>query len=134
MNLDPFLIEFKSIGSSALGYISVAEQLNEVPFLIERVYWTYYTPENVERGGHANIEKQLVLVAVSGSITIETETKEGKIAVFKLTHPREGIFLPPLCWHKMKYSHNAVQMVIASNCYSENDYIREYDVFKNLVR
>ena len=128
----PFMIGFKSIGESALGYISVAEQFSEIPFDIKRVYWTYFTPENVERGGHANIEKELVLVAVAGSITVETEMPDGSKSVFILSRPNEGLFLPKLCWHKMKYSHNAVQMVLASNFYSEHDYIRDYSVFQKM--
>lgn len=64
----PHIITFQSIGSSELGYLSVAEQNKDVPFEIKRVYWTYYTPQNVERGGHANINKELVLIAVAGTI------------------------------------------------------------------
>ncbi len=77
MNSDkPYLIEFNSIGSSDLGYISVAEEFSLVPFSIKRVYWTYYTPQNVMRGAHANIEKELVLVAVSGKIQVDTEVRD----------------------------------------------------------
>ncbi|MFY7839474.1 MAG: sugar 3,4-ketoisomerase [Lacibacter sp.] len=126
----PFLIEFPSIGDSSLGYLSVAEELSAIPFAIARVYWTYYTPQNVTRGGHANIDKELVLVAVSGSITVTTEMQDGSKASFFLDHPAKGLYIPKRCWHTMQYSHTAVQMVIASNLYSENDYIRNYEEFK----
>ena len=53
----PQLVSFPSIGDANLGFISVAECGNNVPFDIKRVYWTYFTPNNVERGGHAH--KQL---------------------------------------------------------------------------
>ncbi|MCK4923048.1 MAG: FdtA/QdtA family cupin domain-containing protein [Bacteroidales bacterium] len=125
----PYLIKFNSIGAPAIGYISVAEQQCEIPFDIKRVYWTYFTPERIERGGHANIEKELVLVAVAGSIIIETETITRKKETFQLNKPNIGLYIPSLCWHKMKYTHNAVQMVVASNHYSENDYIRDYSIF-----
>ena len=129
----PSLIEFDSIGSPSLGYISVAEQLKNIPFEIARTYWTYYTPQNVKRGGHANINKELVLVAVAGAITVTTEMQDGYNHTFVLDHPGKGLYVPKLCWHSMQYSHNAVQMVLASNFYSEEDYIRDYKKFKEWI-
>lgn len=126
----PHLIQFPSIGDTSLGYLSVGEGLGAIPFPIARVYWTYYTPQNVQRGGHANIGKELVLVAVAGTITITTEMRDGSRDSFVLDHPATGLYIPKLCWHSMKYSHSAVQMVIASNHYSEADYIRDYSTFK----
>jgi hypothetical protein len=125
--MKPYLIEFDSIGSSSLGYISVAEELNNIPFAIKRAYWTYYTPQDVFRGGHANIEKELVLVAMAGTIQIDTELRDGCKQTFVLHTPDKGLYLPKLCWHTMKYSHSAVQMVLASNFYSP--YIRDYQTF-----
>jgi hypothetical protein len=127
----PHIISFRSIGDPSLGYISVAEQNDIIPFAIARVYWTYYTPQNVTRGGHANIEKELVMVAVSGIITVTTEMNDGYQETFQLNKPDEGLYLPKLCWHTMQYSHNAVQMVIASNMFSVEDYIRDYHSFLN---
>jgi hypothetical protein len=129
-NEKPYLIQFSSIGDPSLGYLSVAEQLDHIPFEISRVYWTYYTPQNVIRGGHANIDKELLLVAVAGVITVTTEMQDGNNETFFLDHPSKGLYLPRLCWHTMQYSHNAVQIVIASNLYSESDYIRDYNDYK----
>ena len=86
----PFIIQFSSIGNPTLGYLSVAEQQGDVPFEIARVYWTYFTPQNVNRGGHANIEKELVLVAVAGSITVTTEMRDGTTGCFVLDHPAKA--------------------------------------------
>jgi hypothetical protein len=55
MEKKPHLINFSKIGSSQLGYISVAEKEN-LPFVPKRIYWTYFTPEDVTRGGHAHVE------------------------------------------------------------------------------
>jgi hypothetical protein len=129
--IKPYLIQFDSIGDSALGYISVAEQNRNIPFKIRRTYWTYYTPQSINRGGHANIEKELVLVAVSGSITVTAELNDGYKETFSLNRPDVGLYLPKLCWHTMQYSHNAVQLVIASNLYFKEDYIRDYKQFLN---
>ena len=127
----PYILSFPPIGDASLGFLSVAQQLSNIPFKIARVYWTYYTPQDVTRGGHANISKELVLVAVAGTITVTIELQDGSKNTFILDHPSKGLYLPKLCWHTMQYSENAVQMVIASNLYSEDDYIRDYSLFKS---
>jgi hypothetical protein len=72
-NDQPYLFEMKKIGSSSIGFISVAEN-KDLPFPIERVYWTYFTPNEVIRGNHAHKSLKQILLAVSGEIKIETET------------------------------------------------------------
>ena len=130
--LRPHIIQFKSIGTPSIGYISVAEQLEHIPFEIKRVYWTYFTPQDVSRGGHANIEKELVLIAVAGIIKVSIELQDGYKDNFVLDKPDKGLYLPKLCWHTMQYSHNAVQLVLASNLYLAEDYIRDYNEFLKL--
>ncbi|AIL44037.1 MULTISPECIES: sugar 3,4-ketoisomerase [Elizabethkingia] len=124
----PFIIEFPKIGQSSLGYISIAEKDN-LPFIPKRIYWTYYTPEEVERGGHSHYDLYQILVAVSGRIEITTELLNGDKQTFLLDKPNIGLFIPKMCWRTMKYTHNAVQMCIASNEYDEKDYIRDYNIF-----
>lgn len=126
----PFLIEFPKIGDSSLGFISVAEKEN-LPFIPKRIYWTYFTPEDVERGGHSHFDLHQILLAVAGRIEITTELLSGEKSSFILEKPNVGLFIPKMCWRTMKYSHNAVQICIASNEYDEKDYIRDYDVFLN---
>ncbi len=131
MQQTPQLIEFNPIGSSALGYICVAEK-NTLPFTPHRIYWTYYTPESVVRGNHAHYELEQILVAVAGKIIVTTEMPGGIKNEFILDSPDKGLFIPKRCWRVMKYSHTAVQMCIASIEYHESDYIRDYDTFKQL--
>jgi hypothetical protein len=128
MNNIPYIINFPKIGNSQLGYISVAENEN-LPFIPKRIYWTYFTPEDVIRGHHAHYELEQILVAVTGKIEIEIETVERKTFKYILDSPNIGVYLPKMCWRTMKYSHNAVQMCIASMEYEEKDYIRSYESF-----
>jgi hypothetical protein len=125
----PHLIEFSKIGGPQLGYISVAEK-EGLPFDVKRVYWTYFTPEDVKRGGHAHYDLQQILVAVAGTIIVTTETLSGVKQEFILNRPNMGLFIPKMCWREMQYSHNSVQMCIASMEYAEADYIRDYNQFK----
>ena len=129
----PYIIEFPKIGNSQLGYISVAENEN-LPFEVKRIYWTFYTPESVERGGHSHFELEQVLVAMAGKIIITVETLDGMINEFILENPNKGLYIPKNTWRTMKYTHNAVQMCIASSVYNEKDYIREHKQFKALQK
>lgn len=127
----PTIIHFPKIGNPSLGYISLAEKEN-LPFEVKRIYWTYFTPEDVVRGGHSHIDLQQILIAMAGTITVKTEMPGGLKDTFILDSPFKGLLIPKLCWREMKYTHNAVQMCIASIEYNENDYIRNYEDFKAL--
>ncbi|MSP85726.1 MAG: WxcM-like domain-containing protein [Flavobacteriaceae bacterium] len=126
--IQPYLIEFPETGNSSLGYISIAEKDN-LPFVPKRVYWTYFTPNEIERGGHSHYDLEQILVAVAGKIIVNTVLKDGTKNEFILDSPNKGLFIPKMCWRTMKYKLNAVQMCIASIEYDESDYIREYSKF-----
>lgn len=125
--MSPYLISLPKIGNPGIGYLSVAEKL---PFDIKRVYWTYHTPEDITRGGHSHNNLHQLLIAVSGTVTVFTELKSGESDRFVLDNPSKGLYIPPGCWRNMKYTHNAVQLCMASNQYDESDYIRSYEQFK----
>ena len=127
----PALIEFPRIGNTMQGYISVSEN-DTLPFEVNRVYWTYYTPESIRRGGHAHFELEQILVAVAGKIIVETEMPGGLAERFILESPSVGLLLPKFCWHVMQYTHSSVQMCIANIAYEEKDYIRDYNEFRKL--
>ena len=128
MENEPRKINFSKIGDPKIGYISVAEK-NKLPFKVKRIYWTYFTPENVKRGGHSHIELEQILIAVSGKIELEIETSNFNKYKFILDNPDEGVFIPKRSWRTMKYTHNAVQICIASEEYDEKDYINNYRDF-----
>lgn len=128
----PYLVEFPKIGNSTVGYISVAEYSKNIPFEIKRVFWTYYTPEELTRGHHAHLKTEQILIATAGRINVYTELPTGEKKSFTLDKPHIGLYLPPYCWHYMEYSHTAVQLVLASELYIEEDYIRDYQKYKQI--
>lgn len=128
---EPYILDFGKLGNSNLGYISVAENVKS-PFKIERVFWTYYTPESIVRGRHAHYKTEQILIAVTGRIVVTTDDGKGNVQTFVLEDPSKGVYLPPNVWHTMQYSHTSVQMVLASQAYDENDYIRDYNSFKQV--
>lgn len=130
-NNAPHIINFDKIGSPGLGYISIAETEKNVPFDIQRVYWTYYTPQDVIRGGHAHKALQQIIFAVAGTITFNTEDLAGNKSSFVLDHPSKGLFIPKLIWRDIHFTHNAVLLCLASEHYDELDYFRDYQEFKS---
>lgn len=120
-----------SIGSSQLGYISFIEGVSHIPVEIKRVFWTYFTPQNVARGGHAHKELTQIVFALAGRIQFQIETKQGKKMEIELSEPNQGIYLPPGTWSDIHFSHSAVLLCLASEHYIESDYIRNYDEFLN---
>ena len=129
----PYTFEFRKIGNSSLGYISVAEG-DYLPFPIGRVYWTYFTPDEVIRGNHAHKKLQQVLVAVCGQVVVYTEDKCEVKREFILSKRNEGLFIPEGCWRTLRFSHDAVLLCIASAAFEEADYIRTYEEFKNYIK
>jgi dTDP-4-dehydrorhamnose 3,5-epimerase-like enzyme len=123
------LIELPTIGSSQLGYISIVESNVHSPFVIKRVYWTYFTPNDVQRGGHAHKELEQLIFAVNGSIEFATEDAQGTKEKFILTKPHVGLYIPKLVWRDIRFSHSAVLLCLASDVYQEDDYIRDYNEY-----
>lgn len=125
-----YILNFDKIGDSKIGYLSVYENNDVLPFEVKRLFWTYFTPEEVIRGRHAHYQTQQILISVFGEIHVDIEYPSGEKEYFKLNKPDFGLYIPPNCWHQMKYSHSSVQLCIASELYDESDYIRDYNLFK----
>jgi dTDP-4-dehydrorhamnose 3,5-epimerase-like enzyme len=128
----PHLIELSKIGSPSLGYITVGQN-SALPFTIQRVYWTYFTPDSVIRGHHAHRDLEQLIFAVSGRIEFVLESTDGKSEKFVLDSPNVGLYIPRHYWRTIKFSHNAVLMCLASMEYKEDEYIRDYEEFKALI-
>lgn len=125
-------IEFRSHGDER-GQLVALEQGKEIPFAIKRVYYIFDTLQGVRRGFHAHKALQQVLVCVSGSCKIMLDNGSEKCDV-ELNSPCKGIVVGNAVWREMyDFSENAVLMVMASELYDENDYIRDYKSFLDYV-
>lgn len=114
------------------GNLTFIEGKSHVPFSIERVYYLYDVPGGSERGGHAHKKLQQFIVAMSGSFDIIL--KDGQhIRRVHLNRSYNGLFLCPMIWRELdNFSSGAVCMVLASNKYTEDDYIRDFDQYVKL--
>ncbi|MDF2803947.1 MAG: fdtA [Anaerocolumna sp.] len=121
---------FNKIGNLEIGYLTALEEKKDgVPFQIKRVYYIYNVPNQVNRGFHAHKELKQILICLSGSVEIRVE--KGDITEnFKLNDPTKGLFINALVWREMyNFSNDAVLLVLASDIYKEDDYIRDYQEF-----
>ncbi|NPD91537.1 sugar 3,4-ketoisomerase [Xylanibacter muris] len=115
------------------GNLSVVEELKDIPFKIARAYWVYDVPGGECRGGHAHKTLKQFLVALSGSFTVTLDDGTEK-RTFLLNHPYQGLLIETGIWRTMDdFSSGAVCLVLASEVYDEDDYIREYDKFLEYV-
>ena len=94
----------------------------------------YDTKEGVVRGKHAHKKLEQILVCIHGSCKIKLDNGHEK-KVVPLEKPYEGLYVANNMWREMyDFSPDAVLMVLASELYNEEDYIRDYDVFLEMVR
>lgn len=115
------------------GNLTVVEQLNQVPFEIARVYWTYDIPGGGRRGGHAHRTCEEVVIAVSGSFDVELFDGK-KRHVYHLNHPYQGLYIGTGVWRTLEdFSSGAVCLVVASELFDEDEYIYDYDEFLKFV-
>jgi len=111
------------------GNLSVIEG-NVIPFEIKRVYYLYDVPSGAERGGHSHIEQQEFLVALSGSFDVVMTDSLNKAKV-TLNKPNQGLLIPNGIWRELEnFSSGSVCLVVASDVFREEDYIRDFDAFK----
>lgn len=116
------------------GNLSFIEENEHIPFSIARSYWIYDVPGGVVRGGHAYKENEEFIVAISGSFDVVVD--DGKAQkTYSLNRSYYGIYVPKGIWrHIQNFSTNSLALILASATYEPNDYIYDYEQFKQFVK
>ncbi len=118
----------KIIDEQGRGKLSFIEK-DVIPFKIKRVYYLYDVPSDAYRGGHAHKKLKQFIIALSCSfeILLDDDKKKQKIMLNK---PNKGLLIPTGVWRELdNFSSGAVCLVLASEEYDEEDYIRDYKQF-----
>ena len=127
------IINLPKIGDSR-GNLTFIEANRHIPFEFKRVYYLYDVPGGESRGGHAHKTLQQFIIAASGSFDVVLDDGYNK-KVFSLNRSYYGVYLPSMIWRELEnFSSGSVCLVLASDFYDQNDYIRDYSEFKKLVR
>ena len=109
--------------------LTVVQNNIEVPFAVKRCYYLYDVPGGEERGGHAHKELQQLIVAASGSFDVILDDGNIKRTI-SLNRPYYGLLVVPGIWRELNnFSSGSVCLVLASEVYKQEDYIRSYDEF-----
>lgn len=111
------------------GNLTVAQSMDHIPFNVSRVYWVYDVPAGESRGGHAHKQCREFIVAASGSFTVTLDDGYTQTS-YHLNHPWQGLYVETGVWRTLNdFSSGAVCLVLASDPFEEDDYIRDYNDF-----
>ena len=126
--MDIRMIHFQSHDDDR-GCLVVAETMKEIPFDIKRLYYIYDVGKDKERGFHSHKRLKQVYIGIHGSMKVTLfDGKERKEVI--LDNPKQGLYIGHDVWRTITdFSPDAVLLVAASEHYSEDDYIRNYDEF-----
>ena len=112
-----------------VGNITVLENQKNIPFDVKRIYYLYDIPGGEARGGHAHYELEQYIIAASGSFDVILNDGE-KTKNFTLNRPNLALHIVPGLWRELdNFSSGSISLVLASNKYDEDDYIRDYNKF-----
>ena len=127
------IIEFGEYGDER-GNLVVAECGGiDVPFDVKRVFYIYGSDATIVRGRHANKRTEFVLINVAGSSKVKIDNGT-ETDIVELNRPRMGLYLPPMLWKDMyDFSPDSVLLVLASEHYDGNEYIRDYDEYLRIL-
>jgi oxalate decarboxylase/phosphoglucose isomerase-like protein (cupin superfamily) len=113
------------------GNLSFIENGDLLPFKIKRTYWTYDVPGGEIREGHAYKTQHEFIIALSGAFDVTIIDKNGNKSVFQLNRSYFGLYIPPMHWRVVdNFSTNAFGLHLSSTKYNEDDYIRDFNHYK----
>jgi oxalate decarboxylase/phosphoglucose isomerase-like protein (cupin superfamily) len=119
--------------NNAKGNIGVVEN-DTIPFDVKRVYYLFDVPSGAKRGGHAHKKLKQVLIAISGSFDVVLKDGKSK-EIVTLNRPDKGLLIENNIWRELEnFSSGSVCLVLASEEFSENDYIRSYKDYLSFIK
>jgi dTDP-4-dehydrorhamnose 3,5-epimerase-like enzyme len=115
------------------GSLTEVENSGQFPFEVKRVFYLYDIPGDSERGGHSHYHDEELVIAASGSFDVVlSDGHESKR--FSLNRPYRALYIPAGIWCKLEnFSSGSVSLVLISELFSDDDYVRDYDQFKQLT-
>ena len=112
------------------GAISVMDK--ELPFEVKRVFWLHHIAEGKDRGAHALLDSEEIMVAVHGSFVVDLDDTVNKTSIL-LDNPNKGLMIRPGIWFRThSYKDDGVSLILASEEYARNKYTYDYEEYKQL--
>lgn len=113
------------------GNLSFLEGLNHIPFEIMRTYWIYDVPGGEVRGGHSYKINEEFIIALSGSFDVVLNDGQNE-QIISLNRSYVGLYVPGGIWkHMENFSTNSLAFITSSTPYNEQDYVRDFNIYKH---
>lgn len=114
------------------GSLTVAQNSDELPFAIRRIFYIYDIPAEAERGGHSHYREQQLIVAASGCFDVKIFDGQ-RWRTFTLKRPYDALYIPPGLWRTIdSFSSGSIVLTLSSILFDEADYVRDIDDFIKL--
>lgn len=128
------LIDFKERGDER-GYLVAIESEKDIDFELKRLFYIYGSEKDIVRGQHANLKTEFVLINIMGSSKVTVKDGLGNEETYLLDRPDLGLYIPKLLWKDMfDFSNDSVLLVLASEFYDPEEYIRDYDEYQKIMK
>lgn len=115
------------------GSLVSGEVDSHIPFAPRRFFSVMHVPSKDVRGAHAHRTCEQFLVCQAGSVAVVVDDGRMREEVV-LADPQYGLYVPPMVWSvQYRYTHDAILLVLASDRYEPQDYIRDYDEYLEQV-
>lgn len=126
----PQIIQFPKI-KDPRGNLTFLQYPDQVPFEIQRVFWTYDVPGGEQRGGHAYYKQHEIIIALSGSFDVIITHKNGEKKSFSLNRSYYGLYVPAQTWRYMEnFSTNSLGLHLSSMVFNVGDYVWDFEQYK----
>lgn len=129
------LVKFLDLSSKidSRGHLGFLESKRHIPFEIKRIYYLKNLDRKEPRGFHAHRNLTQAAICISGSYEMILDDGKDKESVF-IDSSNKPLFIEPLIWHEMRnFSQDCIILFLASDYYSEEDYIRDYHTFLKII-
>ena len=115
------------------GNLVPIESSHDVPFPIRRIFYVYGVKNQDDRGKHAHYKTKQVLICVHGKVEVLVNDGE-KEKKYLLESPQQALYIPEMIWDEQVYlTEDTVLLVLSNMKYDPNDYIHDFEKFKNLT-
>lgn len=115
------------------GNLTFLQNSDQIPFEMQRVFWTYDVPGGETRGGHAYYQQEEVIIALSGSFDVVITDRDGTATKYSLNRSYYGLYIPAQTWRHMEnFSTNSLGLHLSSAAFNAEDYLRDFESFQQL--
>ena len=132
MKNKPYVINLPNI-EDPRGNLTFLQHPDQLPFEVQRVFWTYDVPGGESRGGHAYYKQQELIIALSGSFDVVITDEKNEKEIFHLNRSYYGLLVPAQNWRHMEnFSTNSLGLHLSSMQFALSDYIRNFEEYKRI--